>query len=98
MTLGRGSLQVPDLPEPCVVLVFGQSALLSLFLGRLSIGPRLPLHKDELNITFDDGVGLKGFTQKAMASAHFVIRIRNFVPDNWVEVVKPDVTALHANV
>jgi len=98
MLPGRGSGDGPELLEPFVELVLGDHAQPALFFGGFAVATRLALHEDELDVILNDGVRLVGLAEKFRAVADLVAGIRDFVPDDRVEVVEPKLAALDANI
>ncbi len=62
-----------------------------------SITTRLSQHQNELDVILDDRVWLVWFSEKTTCSTRFVHCIRYLVPNDWREIVEPDLSALFLN-
>lgn len=98
MVLGRSSRYVPNLLKPAIKLFFVDFAGFALRFGRFPISSGLPLHEYEFHIIFDNRVGFIRFAEEFRAIRDLIGGIGDFVPDNRIEVVKPDPPTNHADV
>ncbi|SRR5579885_2297526 len=93
---GGAGYPCPNLLKPIFVVLFGNNAQYARRDIRGSVSAWLALHKDELDIVFDNCVRLVRFAQKAARAVfYFVGRVGNFVPNNWCEIIETYFSAIH---
>lgn len=98
MPLRGGTRNCPKLAEPFFIILLIYHAKAPLFLRGLPIAPGFSLHKNELDIILDDGIGLVWFTQELCPIVDFVIGVGNLVPDYGIQVVKSNSSANDADI
>jgi len=64
----------------------------------VAVSSGLALHKDELNVIFDDGIWLVGSAKEFGTPIGLKSGIADLVPDNRVQVVKTNLPALHTDI
>src|SRR6267378_1386066 len=71
----------PDLAKPPLIIIFANDAEDSFATARTAVAAWLPLHKHEFNIVLDDRVWFVRFAQEPAPASHFVLCIRDLMPD-----------------
>jgi hypothetical protein len=80
------------------MLLLREAARIALRLSGFAIPSRFALHEYELNIVLDDRVRFEGLSKEPTAILHLIICVRNLVPDYWIQIIKPEQSALNANI
>jgi len=87
----------PDLLKPPLVVFAGNNRENPSCQRRTSVTTRFSLHKDELDIVLDHGVGLEGLSQKATSVLDFIGGVGNLVPNDRRKIVEANTAAVFLN-
>jgi hypothetical protein len=96
--LGGCSGDVPYLLKPSIKLSLSKPTGITLPVCRFSIASGLPLHEDKLHVVFYNGIGLVRFAEELRAVGNLIRGVGDLVPDNRIEIIKPDATANNRDV
>src|ERR1041384_6045504 len=98
MVFGGSTRDVPDLLKPLPELFLVDATSITLTVGRLPVTAGLALHQDELYVVLDDRIRLIRFAEELRAVGDFIGGIGDFVPDDWIQIVEPNLAAEDADV